>query len=157
MGKGEIARYKQFLLSHIVFNTLRFVWERVIGDDALFNLVAFPLVWERSQWFCKNFVYNKAIYQNKSGCIRAEALTYLIPTRQKFQLDQTKLKAFADDKSNITKMIISVFDRAENTVGKEIALLFPQCFQTATFPDPSKDVMVWEWVKPCDRNIAHAV
>ena len=37
-------------------------------------------------------------------------------------LDQTKLKAFADDKLNVTKMIISVFDRVENIVGKgEIA------------------------------------
>ena len=33
-------------------------------------------------------------------------------------LDQTKLKAFADDKLDITKMIISVFDRVENIVGK---------------------------------------
>ena len=33
-----------------------------------------------------------------------------------------KLKAFADDKLNVTKMIISVFDRVENFVGKgEIA------------------------------------
>ena len=37
-------------------------------------------------------------------------------------LDQTKLKAFADGKLNVTKMIISVFDRVENIVGKgEIA------------------------------------
>ena len=37
-------------------------------------------------------------------------------------LDKTKLKAFADDKSNLSKMIISVFDRVENIVGKgEIA------------------------------------
>ena len=37
-------------------------------------------------------------------------------------LDQTKLKAFADDKLIMTKMIISVFDRVENIVGKgEIA------------------------------------
>ena len=36
--------------------------------------------------------------------------------------DQTKLKAFAFDKLNVTKMIISVFDRVENIVGKgEIA------------------------------------
>ena len=36
-------------------------------------------------------------------------------------LNQTKLKAFANDK-NVTKMIISVFDRVENIVGKgEIA------------------------------------
>ena len=37
-------------------------------------------------------------------------------------LDQTKLKAFADNKLNVTKVIISVFDRVENIVGKgEIA------------------------------------
>ena len=37
-------------------------------------------------------------------------------------LDQTKLKAFAEDKLNVTKMIVSVFDREENIVGKgEIA------------------------------------
>ena len=37
-------------------------------------------------------------------------------------LDQTKLKAFADDKLNVRKMIISVFDIVENIVGKgEIA------------------------------------
>ena len=39
-------------------------------------------------------------------------------------LDQTKLKAFADDKLNVTKMIISVFDRVENIAGKgEIACI----------------------------------
>ena len=37
-------------------------------------------------------------------------------------LDQTKLKAFTDDKLDLTKIIISVFDRVENIVGKgEIA------------------------------------
>ena len=30
----------------------------------------------------------------------------------------TKLKAFADDELNIVKMMIFLFDRAENTVGK---------------------------------------
>ena len=37
-------------------------------------------------------------------------------------LDQTKLKTFADNKLNVTKMIIYVFDRVEKNVGKgEIA------------------------------------
>ena len=31
-------------------------------------------------------------------------------------LDPTIMKAFADDKLNVTKMITSVFDRVENTV-----------------------------------------
>ena len=26
-------------------------------------------------------------------------------------------------------------------------LLFPQCFQMACFPEASKGVIVWEWVK----------
>ena len=49
-------------------------------------------------------------------------------------------------------MIISVFDREENIVGKgenclyKQFLLFPQCFQKAPFQDPSKGVVVWEWV-----------
>ena len=34
-------------------------------------------------------------------------------------LDLTKLKAFADDKFSLAKMTISLFDRVENTAGKE--------------------------------------
>ena len=50
-------------------------------------------------------------------------------------------------------MIVSVFDRAENIVGKgknasyQHFLLFPQCCEKASFPDTSKGVIVWEWVK----------
>ena len=33
-------------------------------------------------------------------------------------LDLTKLKAFADNKLNVAKIIIFLYDRAENTVGK---------------------------------------
>ena len=52
--------------------------------------------------------------------------------------DRFKLKAFADNKSNIVRMIISSIDRVENTVGKgenagyQYFLLFLQCF-----PKPS--------------------
>ena len=50
-------------------------------------------------------------------------------------------------------MIISVLDRVENNVGNgentgyQHFLLFPQCFEKASFPDTSKGVVVWEWVK----------
>ena len=50
-------------------------------------------------------------------------------------------------------MIISVFDIIENIVGKgenagyQHFLLFPQCFEKASFPDTSKGVIVWEWIK----------
>ena len=49
-------------------------------------------------------------------------------------MDMTKLKAFADDKFNVTNMTFSPCDRAKNTMGKEENagyqhfLLFPQCF-----------------------------
>ena len=48
--------------------------------------------------------------------------------------DVSKLKAFADDKSNVTEMTIFHFEKEENTVGKgenagyQHFLLFPQCF-----------------------------
>ena len=40
-------------------------------------------------------------------------------TQQKMHLDWSKLKAFADDKIKALKMMIFVFDRTENIVGKE--------------------------------------
>ena len=49
-------------------------------------------------------------------------------------------------------MIISVFDRVENNVGKrenasyQHFLLFPQCFQKVSFPEASNGVIVWERV-----------
>ena len=69
-------------------------------------------------------------------------------------LDQPKLKAFADDTLNVTKMVISVFDRVENMVGKgEIACtsnfsFSHHVFKKASFPEASKGVIVWEWVNP---------
>ena len=67
--------------------------------------------------------------------------------------DWSKLKAFADNNLNVAKMMISLYDRVENIVGKgenagyQHFLLFPQCFQKASFPEASKGVIVWEWVK----------
>ena len=65
----------------------------------------------------------------------------------------TKSKAFVDDKLKITKMIISVYESVENMWEKEKKCLykqflpFPQCFQKASFSDPLKGVIEWEWVK----------
>ena len=56
--------------------------------------------------------------------------------------DQTKLKAFADNKLNVTKMIISVFDRVETLWGKEKLLVqaisFPTIFLKGFFSRPIK-------------------
>ena len=64
-------------------------------------------------------------------------------------LDLPKLKAFADDKLNVTQNVKVVFHRIENIVGKEENagyqhfLLFPQCFQKAFSSSASKVVIVW--------------
>ena len=64
-------------------------------------------------------------------------------------LDLAKLKAFADNKLNVAKIMISVFDRVENIVGKgenasyQHFLLFPQCFQKASLPESVKVGVVW--------------
>ena len=51
--------------------------------------------------------------------------------------DQTKLKAFADDKLNVTKMIISAFDWVENIVKKgEIACTNNFSFSHNVFKRP---------------------
>ena len=60
-----------------------------------------------------------------------------------------KMKALADDKSNVTQNIQVMFYRIENTVGKEENagfqhfLLFPQCSQKAFSSSASKVVIVW--------------
>ena len=68
-------------------------------------------------------------------------------------LDRTKLKAFADDKLNVAKMIIFLLDRIENIVkkgenaGYQHFLLFQQCFQKTSSSGSLKVGIVWERVK----------
>ena len=56
-------------------------------------------------------------------------------------LDWSKLKAFKDDKINVTQKLKIVLKKIENTVGKEENadiqhfLLFPQCFQKPSFQE----------------------
>jgi hypothetical protein len=64
-------------------------------------------------------------------------------------LGLTKLKAFADDKFNVAKMMISLFDRVENLVEKAVNaccqhfLLLPKCFQKAYSTGLLKVGTVW--------------
>ena len=64
-------------------------------------------------------------------------------------IDLNKFKAFADDKLNVAKIMISVFDRVENTVGKgenagyQHFLLFPQYFpKLSSLRSSSRDCVV---------------
>ena len=68
-------------------------------------------------------------------------------------LDWSKLKAFADEKINVTKQLKFGKGRVENIVGKgenagyQHFLLFPQCFQKTTFLGLLKVRIVWERMK----------
>ena len=63
-------------------------------------------------------------------------------------LDLTELKAFADDKLNVIKILISVFDRVENIVRKEKLLV------QAIFPIPT---MFWKGFFPRGVKRFHCV
>ena len=64
-------------------------------------------------------------------------------------LDWSKLKALADGKINVTEKLKFVLRRVENIVGKgenagyQHFLLFPQCFQKASFQGSLKVGIVW--------------
>ena len=100
-GKGEIALNEQFLLFQQCFYPFGelsaiFIFYQ-IKNFCLQTLSVLKslksVIWERFNPFPHNKI-----------------------------LDQTKWKAFADNKLNVTKMIFSVFDKVENTEGKgEIA------------------------------------
>ena len=59
------------------------------------------------------------------------------------------LKAFAGDKINLTEKLKFVLGKVENIVGKgenvgyQHFLLFPQCFQMASFTESLKVRIVW--------------
>ena len=62
-----------------------------------------------------------------------------IPLSDNEIVASSKLKAFTDDKKNVTQPISFIFERVENIVGKgenaayQHFLLFPKCFQVAFF------------------------
>ena len=64
-------------------------------------------------------------------------------------LDLSKLKAFADNSLNVNQKLKFALGRAEKIVGKgenagyQHFLLFPQCFQKASFTEVLKVRIVW--------------
>ena len=77
-------------------------------------------------------MFSRALYQGSS--IHRTVWYRLNPVPNDKFFNWSKLKAFADDKWNMTVMMIHLFDRVEKTVGKrrkccyQHFLLFPQCF-----------------------------
>ena len=64
-------------------------------------------------------------------------------------LDQFKLETFADGKKKVTEKLKIVWGRVENIVGKQENagyqhfLLFPQCFQKASYTGSLNVRLVW--------------
>ena len=64
-------------------------------------------------------------------------------------LDWSKLKALADNKIKVNEKLKFVLERVENIVGKrenagyQHFLLYPQCFQKASFSRSLKVGIVW--------------
>ena len=64
-------------------------------------------------------------------------------------LDWSNLKAFADDKINVTEKMKFLLERVENIVrkgenaGYQHFLLFPQCFQKVSYTGSLKVKGVW--------------
>ena len=109
VGKGEIARYEQFLL--------------------------FP------QYF------QKACFTGASKGVIVWEWVNSLPIDK--ILDCSKLESFADDILNVREKLKFVSERVENIVGKgenagyQHFLLFPLCFQKASFIGWLKVVIVW--------------
>ena len=89
---------------------------------------------------CSNTCTRISIYEQR--CVK-RGLNSL--PNYKF-LDQSKLKAFADDKINVTEKLLFVLGCVETIVEKvenasyQHFLLFPQCFQEPSF---SRSLKVW--------------
>ena len=73
----------------------------------------------RNCWLAANISFSHYFHSGKAFFVRGLCCKGFNPLPDDKILDQTKLKAFAGDKLNVTKIIISVFDRVENIVGKE--------------------------------------
>ena len=88
----------------------------------LSSAYAFNLVQAKILLFGKGLINLNQALTLEEMCKFYKNFQYINPLPDDKILDWSKLKAFADDKLNVTKMIISVFDRVENIVGKgEIA------------------------------------
>ena len=132
MGKGEIARYRQFLLFPECFQNACF-------SGASKGVI----VWE---WVKANLLHSwqdlKTDFQTftlSTVTLKFLLIYQLFPKRQ--NLDSSKLKEFTHDNSKYVENGRKFFKQVENTVGKgeigryEQFLLFQQRFQKTSIED----------------------
>ena len=105
--------------------------------------------------YSKHVKNNKILVYGPKICSKHDCIVctfFLNPLPDDKILDWSKLKQSADNYIEFDSNSRKFSKLVENTVGKgeisrhEQFLLFPQDFQKACFPGPSKGVIVWEWV-----------
>ena len=123
--EGEIACNKQFLL----FSQCFLPYMVLIFHFKMSSAICFSL--DQS----KILSSGDGLTIERKACVynfQTELSSYLFTKRQ--ILVSSKLKAFADHKLNAVVPMISLFDREQNTVGKEEMLpafsSFPSVFQS---------------------------
>ena len=138
MGKGEIARYEQFLL-----------FQQCLHNDYFPGASKGVIVWEWVNAPSFTSVTSTTATAHLPAYVLSFTMTRLNSLPSDKILDQFKLKAFADDKINVTQKLKFAFGKVENIVGKgenagyQHFLHFRQCFQKATFSGSFKVGIVW--------------
>ena len=173
MGKGEIARYEQFLLFPQCFQKASgaskgvIVWEWVntfTNKPEFFTLGKGEFALNEQFFYSQNVFYPlgelSAIFIKLKSCHLQtitvwKNLKFVIwervnPLPDDEILEWSKLRQSADNNFefdvNSRKFSKLVKNTVKNIARHEQFLLFPQCFQKACFPGASKGVIVWDWV-----------
>ena len=127
-----------------------FVSSSVVKELIIFQTPCYGCPFESSQDNSIEYPWQNLIYKSWYLKLHYSLLYGVNPFPNDKVLDETKFKAFADDKLNNKKNNIFVFDRIENILGtgenagNQHFLLLPQCFQKPCFQEASKGV-VGEW------------
>ena len=151
VGKGENAGYQHFL--HFPQCFQRAFNFRSLKVEIVSYRVTKQISYFTSHLFC--CLQKFPICTSLKFSLFGTGLTLYQTT--KF-LAWSKLKAFADDKIDAVKMMISLIDRLENTggigenAGNQHFLLFPQCFPNPSSIGSLKVCIVWKRVNPLPHN-----
>ena len=144
VGKRETARNEHFVLYPRVFFTLLEIFQPFSSNSKLSSATSFSLEDSLNLFFGKrlNLSMLKSCVDNKFDMVE---LT--LPNNKFFVW--SKLKAFADDKTNVTYKQKFFLGWMENIVGKgenagnQHFLLFSQCFQRLFYTGLLNPGTVW--------------
>ena len=118
-------------ISHISMTQRKGTFQNSLGKGEIagnYHFLLYPQCFLRFQ---RQYTYSKQFSFVVCKCTQFEKIE-LFTIRQNFRLDWSKFNAFADEKFNIAKMMISLCNRVENVVGKK-----RKCWLPAFSPFPT--------------------